>query len=317
MKQWLLWTLAVLLGFTVQAPAVTAAEESPEHWLQTMLAASRQTSFSGYSVHLSGGQLNSMAVYHAPIDGEVWERVVHMSGEPAEIIRKGRQVYCLHPRQSRGMAVSPPLGRWGALEESAKAVSRYYRFQRMGEERVAGRDSIRLNVEPLDEHRYGYSLWLDRESGVLLRAQTAAVGGMPLEVFEFVSIQMGAALDKASFEPSAGLQRRRPTRGDQPPPTRSPAQHWGPQWLPEGFVESDQVVQFSGQGDVTSRAYTDGLTSFTVFHEPESGVGSNTVSAHGATVAVHRQLADARITVVGEIPVATAERIAASVKPLD
>ncbi len=64
------------------------------------------------------------------------------------------------------------------------------------------------------------------------------------------------------------------------------------------------------------RAYTDGLASFTVFHEPRQQPINENSSVRGATVAVHRNLPGAMITVVGEIPLETAERIAASVKPL-
>lgn len=305
----------ILLGVLL-VPAVYAADQAAQDWLIAKLETGKQSSFSGHSVLLSGGQLVSLKVYHAPIEGEVWERVVHMSGEPAEIIRKGSSVYCLHPQQSTGMAVNPPIRRWNALEKGMQSVSRYYRFERTGLERVAGREAMRLNLEPMDGHRYGYSLWVDAESGVLLRTQTLPASGDPLEVFEFVNIELDQALSAGDFEPGAGLNRN--LAGDNMPDQASetPAQHWIPQWLPEGFVESQRVARFQGQGEVTTRAYTDGLASFTVFHEPRQQPINENSSMRGATVAVHRNLPGAMITVVGEIPLDTAERIAASVKPL-
>jgi len=81
-------------------------------------------------------------------------------------------------------------------------------------------------------------------------------------------------------------------------------------------VEAQRVARFQGQGKVTARAYTDGLASFTVFHEPRDESITESASTRGATVAVHRNLPGAMVTVVGEIPLATAQRIAASVKSL-
>jgi sigma-E factor negative regulatory protein RseB len=312
---WQRWLSVLVLGVCL-SPILQAADESAEEWLKAMLAASKDVSFSGHSVLLSSGRLVSLKVYHAPIDGEVWERVVHMSGEPAEIIRQGGAVYCLHPRQSTGMAVKSPLGRWSALDQGMQEIARYYRFDRAGVERVAGRDAVRLNLSPLDSHRYGYSLWLDAKSGVILRSQTLPPNGDALEIFEYVSISFGEPLTQADFEPGQGLTRSQVSRDSVSNDQASPAEHWAPEWLPEGFVESQRVARFEGQGQVSTRAFTDGLASFTVFHEPQSKPVSANVSAHGATVAVHHNIPGAMITVVGEIPMATAERIAESVKPL-
>lgn len=314
MRLWQAVVAAWVIGCSTLA-AAEVKEDSAEQWLQTMLASSRDSSFSGYSVLVSAGQMVSLAVYHAPIDGEVWERVVHMNGEPAEIIRQGSTIDCLHPSQSTGMAFKSPVRRWSALEQGMQSLSRYYGFDRAGNARVAGRQTVRLNLTPLDSHRYGYSLWLDAETGVLLRSQTLPQSGEPLEMFEFVSVNMGQPLTKADFAPGEGLVHSPQASADDIDKAQ-PARHWVPGWLPEGFVESERVARFSGQGRVTTRAYTDGLASFTVFHEPRQAAVLDTASAHGSTVAVHRSIPGAMITVVGEIPLATAERIAASVKPL-
>lgn len=308
--------LSLIVVGALLVPVGYAEEQSVQDWLISKLDAGKQSSFSGHSVLLSGGQLVALKVFHASIEGEVWERVVHMSGEPAEIIRKGSTVFCLHPQQSTGMAMKSPMRRWSALDEGMQSVSRYYKFERSGVERVAGRDAVRLNLSPMDAHRYGYSLWVDAQSGVLLRSQTLPASGDPLEVFEFVNIDLGQTLSAQDFEPGQGLNRSVGSNPLAGADSETPAEHWAPEWLPEGFVETQRVARFQGQGQVTTRAYTDGLASFTVFHEPRQKPINENSSMRGATVAVHRNLPGAMVTVVGEIPMQTAERIAASVKPL-
>ena len=65
--------------------------------------------------------------------------------------------------------------------------------------------------------------------------------------------------------------------------------------------------------------YDDGLTRFSVFLEPLNGATvTDTRTQLGPTVAVSRRLTTAQgdmmVTVVGEIPVGTAERIALSMR---
>ncbi len=307
----------LMAGVLMLGSSLAMAEESAEQWLQKMLSAARQVSYQGHSVLLSGGRMTSLAIYHAPFNDEVWERVVHLSGEPAEILRKGSTITCLHPDSASRLDLQrTPLGKLSALEESAQTISRYYRFNRAANERVAGRDGVRINVEPLDSHRYGYSLWLDEATGVLLKSQTNPENGDPLEVFEFVELDIGSPLPPEAFAPSSGL-----VAGESPVSAAGSAQQagsWEPVWLPEGFRSVGQPATPAGKPQVSARVYTDGLAAFTVFYERQGSDPRETSRVHGATVAVHRALPNAAgmVTVVGEIPLETAIRVAEGVKAL-
>ena len=73
---------------------------------------------------------------------------------------------------------------------------------------------------------------------------------------------------------------------------------------------------------VSSLMYGDGLSRFSVFIEPVSGkAATDTRTQLGPTVAVSRRLTtpkgDTLVTVVGEIPLGTAERIALSLRSAD
>lgn len=315
------WRCSLLAGALVLLSMAVQAEEPAEQWVQKMLAASRQASFQGQSVLISGGKVTSLTIYHAPVENEVWERIVHMSGQPAEILRKGSVISCLHPGSSAQMEMGRlPLGKLTALEESAQSVSRYYRFTRAGAERVAGRQGIRINVEPLDAHRFGYSLWLDEASGVLLKSQTNPGEGDPLEIFEFIAVNIGAPVPLSAFEPAPELQHTIVETPTMPGASAATADgHWDTTWLPEGFRQAGRTTAGTDNPQRSARVFTDGLAAFTVFFEPRQANSQETTRAHGATVAVNRILTDANalVTVVGEIPLATANRIADGVKVLE
>ena len=99
--------------------------------------------------------------------------------------------------------------------------------------------------------------------------------------------------------------------------------NWLPAWVPQGFtLQSESSDQVAGSSSpVLSRTYTDGLTRFSLFVEPldASQQAENVRAQLGPTVAVSRKLSttDGTIlaTLVGEIPVATAEQIVASLAP--
>lgn len=324
------WRRSLLVGSLMLMPLAALAEESAGQWFQKMLAASRQTSFQGQSVLVSDGKVTALTIYHAPVDDEVWERVVHMSGEPAEVLRKGSVVSCLHPgTRSRIDMGRTPIGKLSALEESAQSISRYYRFTRAGIERVAGHQGVRIDVVPLDAHRFGYSLWLDDKTGVLLKSQTNPAEGEPLETFEFVALNIGAPLPASAFDPAPELKdgavQDDPPKdgtlaaseaGSSSPPAL--VSRWQATWLPEGFRPATQAVTQTGKAGRSAQVFTDGLAAFTVFFEPDSIDRKQTTRTHGATVAVNRILPDGGglVTVVGEIPPATASKIADNVKRL-
>jgi sigma-E factor negative regulatory protein RseB len=99
---------------------------------------------------------------------------------------------------------------------------------------------------------------------------------------------------------------------------------WRSDWLPPGFTLSRVVERRSPASDeqVACLVYDDGLARFSVFLEPLRGVMvEDARSQLGPTAAVSRRLVtddgDVMVTVVGEIPLGTAERIALSMRALE
>ena len=89
---------------------------------------------------------------------------------------------------------------------------------------------------------------------------------------------------------------------------------WRPQWLPEGFVLL--VAPRRPSDDVLT--YSDGLAVLSVFVAASESQSAETGrAAQGATVAVTRSMQlggkSVVVTVVGEVPPATASRVVDSV----
>jgi len=309
------------------APAVLA--ETPRAWLDDMNRAFSQLSYDGIFSYFSGQDLASLRVVHMVVDGEQRERLVHLNGAPREIVRRGDQVACIVMPGDALLELeeSIPSGPFArAFVRRYDRISENYGLSFFGEDRVADRTAVRVAVNPLDDDRYGYRLWLDKETRMLLRSELVDGSGQRLEIFQFNQIRFGDAVDPALLEPEGkdgSLVSHLTLATKQPESVSGEDIGWEVGWLPDGFSMAAADIRRapSSLKSINTMMYTDGLAAFSVFVEdmPDTGAASM-LSRNGATVAVTRKITDQRdepylVTLVGEIPAATAKRIAGSVLP--
>ena len=176
--------------------------------------------------------------------------------------------------------------------------------------RIAGYDCQAIVLKPKDNLRYGYRLYADTASGMLLKAVTVDPGGEPVEQFSFTQLAIGG-VTRDMVKP-----RRFAANGASRTPRR-PARlaGWGFAELP-GF----QKVASCGGGSASRARRAAG-----VFRRPGRGVGVHRVArraqrpgAHGLASmgAIHiytREVANHMVTVVGA-PAASVQRIADAVE---
>jgi sigma-E factor negative regulatory protein RseB len=204
-------------------------------------------------------------------------------------------------------------------------ISEYYSLSFYGEDRVADRTAVRLAVSPLDEDRFGYRLWLDKETRLLLKSELIDATGQPLEIFQFSTVVIGDAVDPGALEPVGEQETPHITNlslDSQPYIPTQEKVHWVAGWVPTGFTMASSNVRTtpSEKKSINTMMFSDGLAAFSVFIEdmPPAGAASM-VSRSGATVAVTHlspgpDAGHHLITLVGELPTATAQRIARSIR---
>lgn len=309
-----------------QTPPPPVANETspslkPEQWLEKMGAALQSTSFRGRSIYLSGDQLTTVEILRGNVNGEAWERVVHLSGEPAEILRKGERIACLHPEgvsELKDTRLVPEIAS-AAMTFASDLPQRWnttqYRLHEGPDERVAGRMAKRIDLLPADRFRYGLHLWVDKETALLLKSVIVDQRGRALDMFEFVSIEVGLPLKESDFEPANGLQWLPASNGKGEAGLNN---DWRLGWLPAGFKPSTHVLRPLSSA-IFAQSYSDGVAAFTLFVEPIADNDEMEGSRqHGATVAVSYRAPSPndqwRVTVVGEIPLETAMQVASYIQ---
>lgn len=281
-------------------------------WMQRLAAAENQQSYQGTFIYERNGSFSSHAVWQLAKGEKLRERLLQLDGPPAEVSLIDGKVQCASEELASQFRDAKP---WSLEQVDPQALGKWYDIQVIGDSRVAGRSTVALAVRPKDQHRYGYELHLDRETALPLKSLLLDENGQLLERFQFTQFSP----DSVTVDDVKAGSACQPVPVNQE--QQSTSSGWRSDWLPDGFQLLDSGVRPSPASDesVTWLSYGDGLARFSVFIEPLRGaVVEDTRSQMGPTVAVSKRIStpegDVMVTVVGEVPLGTAERIALSMR---
>ena len=314
----------LLFLFVIHIPAAVAADEAYE-WLEKMNQAARSLTYQGSFIYQHGSRMESMRILHRVQGGLVRERVVSLNGAAREVIRTGDEIRCYLPdensvvveRRKAGSRSFPSL-----VPQSVQELGASYQLALGATQRIAGRPAQEVKVVPRDDYRYGYQLWVDTKTGLLLQAGLLDTSGRAIEQFMFTHIEIGGSIPDAALEPhnhGKDYVWHREEREIAQPATGEAG--WTARELPPGFSLSMRSIRRipSRPVAVEHLVYSDGLAVVSVFIEKQDD-GNRPVAASESTRmgAVHargRTVDAYHVTVVGEVPEITVDLISNSVAP--
>lgn len=297
-----------LLAGVLSSPLAFGADS--QNWLLRLQEAEQRQDFHGAFIYERNGSFSSHEIWRQVRGGQVREYVRQLDGARHESLRQNGRLECMAgPRYER--IADDQADAFRRLEP--RALTQWYDIRTVGQSRVAGRDAVVLSLSPRDQHRYGFELYLDRETALPLKSLMLNEKGQPLERFQYVVFQPGTQPDLKPG-PACQAATEREARPLEP-------HAWRSEWLPAGFKLTRIVEQRASKdaAPVAWLVYGDGLARFSVFLEPwQDGHNIDQRSQLGPTAAVSRRLAtdqgDLLVTVIGEIPLGTAERVALSIR---
>jgi len=313
--------LLVWLGL-LQLPAQADDVQSSEQLINKMSVATRTLNYEGVVIFTRGNKTDVMQVLHKYENGEEREKMVSLTGHAREIIRNNQTVTCIFPdtkevlvEKSRAHSVT------SKLPDRIEAISDYYEFTTTGEERIAGRDTWSVSIAPKDTYRYGYQLWIDKESHLLLKSELQDETGTSIEQVMFTQLEFYDTISDELFKPSISgseytwyeytnnANRVAEDAGNQ--------HRWQVTWMPAGFNLSnyDDTTMSSNDISLDHMIYTDGVSMISVFVEQ---LGDQQVSNIGSSklggVNVYSTTAEGyQVTAIGEVPQATVQRMVESI----
>lgn len=310
----------VLAALLFAGAGLAQAQTTPEAlaMLRKVYHATEKLSYTGTFVYQQGERSETSRVTRLADASGQTERLEVLDGVPREIVRTRDEVKCYLP-ESQTVKVDRAAERRtfpAMLPEQITDLARNYTITRGESARIAGFDCQSVVLAPRDELRYGYKLWFDANSGMLLRARTFNERGEMVEQFTFTQLAIGSvSRDKVRAKHAAGNWRVEDS-------SVTPADLAGLGWsvsapLP-GFRKVIEVTRRLGESrPVGQMVYSDGLAAVSVFIEPLAGRADPVrpgLSKMGAIHIYTREVASHIVTVVGEAPAASVQRVAQAVE---
>ncbi len=307
--------VALLAWPCLSASAVDVND--PRYWLERMTRAADKFNYEGTFVYRRHTQLIAMRIIHAADDKGNRERLMSLNGVTREIIRTDDNVTAILPDKERQVIdrrrVAKPFS--PQTLSSIKEVEKFYALTLGGEDRTAGRGTRIVLISPRDQYRYGYRLWVDQETGLLLQSDLLNEHGDAIEQVMFTDIKL---LD-ASPAVLVDEEKRTLVKGQALSNVANPdSGFWKVNRTPPGFVLAERYHQTRSEHHpgFEHLVYTDGLASVSVFMEKqadEDNAPFSGVSHMGAVNAYGSMLGGRQVTVVGEVPLATVQLIGTSI----
>jgi len=295
--------VGLVTGFAgLMALSGLAQADAALDWLNRAAAAAKQLNYSGVYVYHHGEHVKVQRVLHRSDAAGEQEKIEVMDGSPQQFLRVNSDVYC-HLSDGKSVRLERNTSRrfFPALLPAQPArLLEFYDAKLGGSERVAGRNCQIVTLEPRDGYRYAYTLWLDKQTGLLLKSSIINSNGGDVSMFVFSEIQIGKAPDALLFRNDLKGKRVISASVDMPVDGV-----WNVK-APPGFERVQEAVRSlpGKKAPVTHLVFSDGLSVLSMFLEPIDPQGKKLhgLSAEGAIGVYAREVDGYTVTTLGEVP---------------
>ena len=291
--------------------ALIGVERSLGEWLVRTHEASRRRAYTGTFVVTAGGAMASARMWHVCDGSQQMERVETLTGVPRTTLRRNDEVVTFESETRVALRERrESLGPFPALIQSQTSqMGGFYALHQLSHtDRVAGFESEVFELVPRDALRFGYRIWSEKKTGLMVKLQTLDAQQRVLEQVAFSELQLDAPVQMTRL-----LKQMKATEGytvqySKSVPTTPNSQGWQLKAPVPGFEPvSCHTREAAMPGRPTPPmqwVFSDGLASISVFaevfdpkrHSSEGGMST------GATHSLSRRHGDFWLTLVGEVP---------------
>lgn len=331
----LLWAFAITGLAFAEAPAGAAAqpgaapgqarhgERSIADWLMRMHEASRMRSYVGtFVVSSSNGGMSSARIWHACNGAQQVERVESLTGAPRSTFRRNDEVVTFIPEgkvvrteRRESLGLFPDL-----LKSTDSSIPEFYSARRVGSDRVAGFEADIVHLVPKDNLRFGYRVWSEKKTGLVVKLQTMDPDGNVLEQAAFSELALDAPVRMDKLNQMMGATDGWRVEKSEAVKTTAAAEGWQLRSAVAGFKPIScyrRPGSAAPAPDGTLQwVFSDGLAAVSLFVEAydRQRHAQEGVFASGATQTLTRRIQDWWLTAVGEVPPQTLKAFALSLE---
>ena len=313
--------LAVSL-FLIPLTAWSAGIAQVQRLLEEMQHAAHTQSYDGTFVYNQDSQLSAMRIIHSAEKNGERERLVALDNSGREVIRDRKSVTCYLPDRNAVVVEKdrPPFQFPPPFPDKIEHLTPVYDFRiEAEEEKVAGQLTRKLVITPKDQYRYGHHLWVDKETGLLLKTDLLNEQGKVIEQFMFTHIRYLKQVPDKLLQPAVDDSQLTRYEADK---SANKSQHeklthiWRIRELPPGFkrdMQRKHTTAVSKQ-PLDHLVFSDGLASVSVFIESLNSAGQLQGETRMGAVNAHGYQSDGyHITAVGEVPKVTVKMMSKAV----
>ena len=305
--------------YSVQVGSVEAITppRTVTDWLLNMRQAASSLSYQGIVAYIKDQQVDSFKLYHRVSEGHERERLISMNSPYREVIRADGNVACYSADGQQVVVETKPSNQalFMSLPKDTSTIERFYRINLRGQEYVAGGLTQVVALEPRDAFRYTRLFWIDTSTYLPLKLDVLNEDGQSVEQMVFTTINAKEPIAATDLEPSprTSTAMTRIRHRESKPVGKL---KWTLEDVPEGF----QIVSYSALKRPPSNSaiehilLSDGFSSVSVYIESKEG-GINTGTYRMGAISVDTVVVGGHlVTVMGEVPMKSVERIASGIK---
>lgn len=324
--------VVVLFGLVALTAHAESADAAPEKrdakaWLKKIQYAGQKLNYSGTFVYQQGNQMRSSRITHLLEGKNEIEKLEVLDGKPREYIRNNEEIICYVPETKTLLVekrvvqdVFPAI-----LAANPSDLEQHYNLKKGETGRIAGFDCQAVVLEPKDNLRYGYKLWAEKLTGLLLRAQTLDDKGEVVEQIAFTQIVIGG-IDRSGVKPSNANTSG--WRVENAVMSQVNLSGWTVKSIPPGFQKIRELKRMvsdapapggpanarPSQREVSQIVFSDGLAAISIFIEPGTQSRTEGSMQQGAMNIIGKRHGDFWLTIVGEVPSVAIKQVANSIE---
>ena len=322
MKSFVSFSFACIISLFISFSAISADSEQATSLLERLSQSLRQLNFNTSFVVVKNNQAEPYHWLHGIVENETvnednieLEILALLNGPRRDILRINNTVSYIEPEYTpysiSSEQISGPIPT--VFGRDISVLENNYHFVSVGKNRVLGRAAQLIRIVPKDSHRFGYWLWLDQQSGLLLKLAVITRKGNLLEQVQFTHLEITDTISENLKQLQAA---ELPKIIDVTAQQKSTDLAWQVNWLPNGFepVKSNRHRINTSKQAVEFMLFNDGLVDISVYVNPsKEKQRAIEFAIDGATMVLNQVINNIEVSVVGKIPLETAKKIVNSV----
>ncbi|WP_205967804.1 MucB/RseB C-terminal domain-containing protein [Paraglaciecola sp. 20A4] len=291
--------------------------DSAHGWLEKMAYAHRNLNYSISFVLLKPGVDSQPYLWRHGVSeqGVKMEQLNLLNGPGREVVRIGNKVSYFEPNvppySLQSNVINGPFP--SEFFQQPDEIKASYDFVMVGRSRVSGRAAQQIRVVSKDKSRFGMNVWLDQETGLMLKMNLVDLNGQLLEQIQVTACHV-------TEQPDDFFEKIEPAMLPEVLELRPQAHTkaiWDIAYMPVGMVEVKRDIHrlpITGLS-VEYVMLSDGLVDVSIYmrESQNDGINQDILLRHESDTLLTLNKGKLNVTVVGKLPPETANHIANSI----